>query len=550
MRVALRPHPVIGLILFLTLLLPGQTLGAEDELWLGLRNQLQDSAAAQRKFQGETLHNLTLLQRFYQIREYRPAWLDQNGPNTLALALKQALLSSREQGLEPANFHLSVILSLLGRIGQGPTSSIADRLAAELLFTDAYLLLANDYLNGHLEREFRVPAWHKRRPQIDLPAYLALSLERHRIRDDLLDLLPDTNEYRGLVHALNRYRIIAHQGGWGRIDAGPKLQRGDRGKRVLQLRARLQTTGDLPESSANRADLFDHRLDKAVRHFQARHGLLADGVVGRATLPALNARVSQRIEQIRINLERLRWLPRQRSPKSIRVNIADFHLQAREYGKPLFEMKIIVGKPYRQTPEFSEQMTYLVLNPSWYVPRRIALRDKLPLIEKDPSYLERNGYVLYKRGAESQQVIDPTTVDWHSPQARTFPYRLRQVPGDNNALGHIKFMLPNRFNVYLHDTPQRELFSRTTRTFSSGCIRLQRPLQLAVWVMQGDPAWDLSALKEAIAKGKERAVKLPQPIPVDLIYLTAWGGADGSAQFRKDIYGRDAKVAEALDRPR
>jgi murein L,D-transpeptidase YcbB/YkuD len=213
-------------------------------------------------------------------------------------------------------------------------------------------------------------------------------------------------------------------------------------------------------------------------------------------------------------------------------------------------MKIIVGKPYRQTPEFSERMTYLVLNPSWYVPRRIALRDKLPLIEKDPSYLERNGYVLYKRGAESQQVIDPMTVDWQSPQARTFPYRLRQVPGANNALGRIKFMLPNRFNVYLHDTPNRELFSRSSRTFSSGCIRLDQPLRLAVWVMQGDPDWDRSSLKEAIASGKERVVKLPQSIPVDLVYLTAWGDVDGNAQFREDIYRRDARVAEALDRPR
>jgi len=549
MYIALRILPAIGLALCLALLLPGQTRGSEHELSEALRSQLQGTDAARRKLAGEPLENLPLLRRFYQIREYRPAWLDAGGPNVAAEALQQALLASRAQGLEPAHYHLHSILLLLARIGEVPAAT-ADRLAAELLLTDAYLLLAKDYLYGRLEREFRVPAWRKRQPVLDLPAYLTLSLERGRIRDDLLDLLPDSTEYRGLVTALNRYRVIAHRGGWDPIDEGPKLEQGDRGPRVARLRARLQATEDLRPGTTTRPELFDHRLERAVRRFQARYGLLVDGIVGRATLPALNVPVAQRIEQIRVNLERLRWLPRQRSPKSIRVNIADFQLQAREADHIVFTMKIIVGKTYRQTPVFSEQMTYLVLNPSWYVPRRIALRDKLPLIEQDPGYLERNGFVLYKRGAESQQVIDPASVDWHSPEAKTFPYRLRQVPGDNNALGQIKFMLPNRFNVYLHDTPQRELFSRTTRTFSSGCIRLQRPLQLAVWVMQGNPDWDRAALEQAIANGRERVVKPPRPIPVDLIYLTAWGEQDGGVQFRDDIYRRDAKIAAALDGPR
>jgi murein L,D-transpeptidase YcbB/YkuD len=197
---------------------------------------------------------------------------------------------------------------------------------------------------------------------------------------------------------------------------------------------------------------------------------------------------------------------------------------------------------------FSEQMTYLVLNPTWHVPRSIALRDKLPLIQKDPAYLKRHGYTLYQQQAGAPQVIDPFAVDWSSPEAKTFPYRLRQAPGPNNALGRIKFMLPNRFNVYLHDTPEQELFSRTTRTFSSGCIRLERPLQLAVWVLQEQPDWDRAALELAIANGRERVIKLPQPIPVDFIYLTAWVTQDGVMQFREDIYRRDPKVAAALER--
>ena len=548
MRVALRTYPAINLILFLVMLLTGQTHGADADLAESLHSHLEHSDASQRKLEGESLQSYDLLQRFYQMRDYQPAWLDHSGLAASALELKQALLASREQGLEPANYHMHAILLLLEQLTSKPMA-MTDQLAAELLFTDAYLLLARDYLHGRLKRKFQVPAWRKLQPEINLAAYLTLSLEQGRVRQDLLDLLPQSIEYQGLVQALNHYRVIAHLGAWSHIDNGPKLEPGDRGERVAQLRSRLQAEQYLPTNSRLQTDLFDNKLEQAVRRFQTHHGLAVDGIVGRATLPALNVPVSQRIEQIRINLERLRWLPRQLSPKSIRVNIADFQLLAREYAETVLEMKIIVGKPYRQTPEFSEQMTYLVLNPSWYVPRRIALRDKLPLIEKDPTYLGRNGYVLYKRGAESQQVIDPTTVDWQNPKAKTFPYRLRQIPGANNALGRIKFMLPNRFNVYLHDTPDRELFTRTKRTFSSGCIRLARPLQLAVWVMQGNPDWDQQALEQAIAKGRERVVKLPQPIPVDMIYLTAWGSAEGSAQFREDIYRRDAKVAETLDRP-
>lgn len=546
MHLAALWFPAIGICLHL--LLPGAAYGTDTAgLREGLRSYLQAADPAHLEFAGETLRNREMLRRFYETRAYRPAWFDHTGPTENLLELKQALATSREQGLTPADYHLHAIIPLLERVTDRSTAAPEDRLLAELLLTDAYLLVASHYRNGRLEREFRVPAWHKRRQEIDLPDYLTTSLERDKILDNLLQLLPQSTEYQGLARQLNQYRIIAHAGGWGQIDSGPKLQLGDRGPRVEQLRGRLRASQDLQAALQNWHDGFDGKLDEAVRRFQARHGLSVDGIVGPITLAALNISVEQRTQQIRINLERLRWLPRQPNHESIRVNIADFRLQARTDDRPVFEMKIIVGRPYRQTPMFSEQMTYLVLNPTWHVPRNIALRDKLPLIQKDPAYLKRHGYTLYQQQAGAPQVIEPFAVDWSSPEAKTFPYRLRQAPGPNNALGRIKFMLPNRFNVYLHDTPEQELFSRTTRTFSSGCIRLERPLQLAVWVLQEQPDWDRAALELAIANGRERVIKLPQPIPVDFIYLTAWVTQDGVMQFREDIYRRDPKVAAALE---
>jgi murein L,D-transpeptidase YcbB/YkuD len=292
--------------------------------------------------------------------------------------------------------------------------------------------------------------------------------------------------------------------------------------------------------------VFDAALEQGLRGFQERHGLDADGTVGASTLAALNVPVEDRIRQIELNMERWRWLPQTLGERYIMVNIPNFHLDVVEHGQALLGMRVVVGRPTRRTPSFSAEMTHLVLNPHWYVPPTIAIQDKLPLLRRDPGYLSRQNFKLFRHGEGGATRIDPRAVDWSSVSARNFPYQLRQDPGPRNALGRVKFMLPNPHHVYLHDTPARELFAKNERAFSSGCIRLENPMELADYLLQDDSQW---AQRRRVAGGKrgaEQVVLLPTSVPVHLMYWTAWTSASGVVHFRKDIYERDQALDKAL----
>jgi murein L,D-transpeptidase YcbB/YkuD len=294
------------------------------------------------------------------------------------------------------------------------------------------------------------------------------------------------------------------------------------------------------------SDLFDVVLEDAVKRFQRRHGLDDDGVVGRDTLAALNVSVEDRARQIELNLERWRWLPRDLGRRHILVNIAGFELAVVEDDQLALEMRVVVGRPYRRTPVFSAPMTYLVFSPYWHVPPSLALQDVVPAVLKDPDYLTKKNIKVFRGwGAETRE-IDPATIDWSSVNTRNFLFRFRQEPGVNNSLGAVKFMFPNPFNVYLHDTPSRELFQKAERTFSSGCIRIAKPLELAAYLLRGAPGWSAEGIEAAAQKGVEQTVRLPEPIPVHLLYWTSWIDPDGSLQFRNDVYGRDRLLDEAL----
>ena len=270
------------------------------------------------------------------------------------------------------------------------------------------------------------------------------------------------------------------------------------------------------------------------------------GRVGPATLAALNVSSADRVDQILLNMERWRWLPQDLGTRHIIVNIADFKLQVMENGQPVLNMKIIVGKGYRRTPVFSDKITYLVLNPSWLIPHEIAVKDKLPLVRKDPEYFTKQNIRVFRGwGAESRE-INSKTVNWSAVTPQTFPYRLRQDPGPENALGRIKFMFPNRFNIYIHDTPYRTLFHKASRTFSSGCIRIEKPLELAAYVLKPDSRWHPDAIRAALEQGEERTIPLPEPIPVHLLYWTVFVDPTGNLQFRPDIYNRDKRLSDAL----
>ena len=341
-----------------------------------------------------------------------------------------------------------------------------------------------------------------------------------------------------LKNALSRYQQLAAKGGWPQVPAGPALSEGDRDERIPLLKKRLVASADLA-APMGQGDYFDAILTEAVQRFQTRHGLTDDGIVGAKTLAALNVPISERLRQLAATLERCQPLPPVLERRHILVNIADFTLKLYEDGELLLSMPVIVGRTYRQTPVFNSRISSLILNPGWEVPHSIATKDLLPKIQKDPDYLSRLHFRVLQ-GWNPGKEIDPASINWAKLSPKRFPYRLHQDPGPDNALGRVKFPFPNPYNVYLHDTPAQELFQQETRTFSSGCIRLAEPLELAVYLLQGTPLGSMDALTEAIDSGETRkSVAIPSPIAIHIVYMTAWVDQEGVIQFRPDVYNRD-----------
>jgi murein L,D-transpeptidase YcbB/YkuD len=325
------------------------------------------------------------------------------------------------------------------------------------------------------------------------------------------------------------------------------MKKADYGPHVSQLRVRLKVEGDLGPQETEDNALFDEIVEEAVRRFQYRHGLEMDGIVGPRTLTALNVPVGFRVRQIMLNMERWRWLPRDLGPGALVVNIAGFSLDVVDRDQVPLTMKIVVGKPYTRTPVFHTAVTSVTLNPAWNIPSRIATKELLPLIRKNPQYLTNHHITVLQGWGQQTQVIDATSIAWSQLSSRYFPYRLRQEPGPWNALGRIKFVLPNPFTVYLHDTPAQALFTHAVRAFSHGCIRLEKPLDLAVYALQGTP-WTREALLAAIEQGDRRTIQLPQPLPTYVGYWTAWVEQDGTVHFGTNLYDRDRRLDMVLQK--
>ncbi len=363
------------------------------------------------------------------------------------------------------------------------------------------------------------------------------------------ELEPQHAGYQRLREQLAHYLDIHARGGWPAFAAaGERLEPESESGEIQILRQLLEITGDLSsgQSGETAGRRYDAALEQGVRHFQERHGLAIDGIIGRATRAALAVPVEQRIAQLRINLQRWHGLPHELGERYIVVNTAAFQLQVHDGQRVPLSMRVIVGTPERETPVFMEKLRYLVVNPYWRVPEKIAREDLIPALLEDHSYFERKGIRVLSGWGDDAVEVDSTQVAWQDYAGkRGLPYHLRQDPGPDNSLGRIKFMLPNRYSVYLHDTPARGLFERPERAFSSGCIRIEDPLALARYVLGGGErtAWVLEAM---LAYGDTRTVMLPEPIPVYLLYHTAWVSEDGKVHFRKDIYQRDPPLLTAL----
>jgi murein L,D-transpeptidase YcbB/YkuD len=495
------------------------------------------------------LYETAALRGFYARRSFRAAWSSEHGPNRLADDFVEALERADLEGLRPEDYHLAVIRAQLDSVrtdAGAAKPADPDRLARlDLLLTDAFLLYGSHLLSGRVDPETLHPRWEANRRGADLATVLEDALDSRNVARALQRLAPTQDGYRRLREALGRLRALDAAGGWPRIVDGLPLKRGDSGPAVAALRERLRLEGDLEGRGKSQDSTFDDAMDHAVRRFQRRHGLEPDGIVSAATRAELNVTAAARAEQIALNLERWRWLPQDLGRRRILVNIAAQELQVVEDEEIVMAMRVVVGMQYKRTPVFSDTVRYIVLNPNWHVPRSIAVEELIPKVRADSTYLERFGMRLLTTGSDPQEV-DPRTIDWTSVRADSFPYRFRQEPGRLNALGRIKFMFPNSYDVYLHDTPSRSLFERAQRDFSHGCIRIERPVDLAVYLMRKNGTWDREAIETALDEGTERTIYLPKPEPIHLLYWTAWADADGTIQFRTDINALDRSLANAL----
>lgn len=501
-----------------------------------IRGALSTASGQPLRIEGAFIEAREAIHRFYSDRGYKPAWLT-SAKSTHITQLLEAIADADTHGLNPQDYHLDALREAFGA---------RKDIALEILATDAFFRLGAHLLGGKLNPTSLEPDWTAMRRERDLVAVLDRALATGSIKSALTVLEPNAPSYRVLKSHLASYRARHEGGGWQPIPQGPSLKLGDSGPRVAALRRRLHAGELLSAHPPERMDEFDIEVETAVARFQRRIGIEPDGVVGPVTLKNLNVSAEQRIQQIRANLERWRWLSEDLGERHIRVNIADFSLEARNQRKVERVHNVIVGRVYRKTPVFSDAIRYVVLNPWWDTPPRLARQDKLPAFQANPESVKALGFVVLDKSGEP---VDPDSIRWTDYSAATFPYRLRQRPGPENALGQVKIMFPNKHNVYLHDTPTRDLFAKPDRALSSGCVRVGDVISLTEWILQETPGWPRDRIDAGIATGKERRVNLESPLPVHILYMTAVVGADESIRFVNDVYDRDARLIAALAAP-
>jgi L,D-transpeptidase YcbB len=545
--------PLTALLSGLILLAPVHSSADEDKLREQLRQrleQLHETGAV--RVADSTLLAPGPLQSLYEANAWQPLWFRDWEALEQLSRVPATLKLAAAHGLDPDHYHQATLASALERISDNASRPQA-LVDAELLATDALLSLAHHLAHGRIHPESIDPEWFIERDQPELKESVIRHALGNKSGQELLEsLLPTHRAYHRLVEQLALKREMASNGKWLTVASGlPLIRPGQYDERIPAIRHQLARLDDSTEAlNSDNPERYDARLEDAVRRFQRRHGLAIDGIIGPQTLGALNVTPTQRVEQLRANLERWRWLPQSLGKEYILVNIAGFGMQVVSGGEEVMRQRVIVGLPYRRTPVFAGRMSYLVLNPSWEVPHQLAVQDQLPRIRANPGYLEEMGFAVLQGWGAEERRIDPADVDWDQLSRRNFPYRLRQAPGPDNALGRVKFMFPNRHNVYLHDTPARGLFKQDERAFSSGCIRLEDAEGLARWLLsQRSELMSEDRIQSTWAGGRETTVRLDRHLPVYLLYWTAWAGDDDQIHFRRDIYQRDRRLIEALNAP-
>ncbi len=485
-----------------------------------------------------------ILVQIYRNNGLQPYWIKDGRPGQSAKDIFDTLKNANRHGLNPSSY-------LLRNIDQfwNNTDSVG-LVKLDILLTMGMMLYVADQREGRLQPRQIDPELfaYASDVEVDWKKLFATAFKAPDMKMFLADQAPPFLQYRYLQEKLAVSRTIAANGGWPSVPDGEVLKPGMVDPRVSTIRKRLAITGEYSAKSVQ-GEVFDPQLVEAVKRFQKNHNLSRDGVIGGQTLAAMNVPVEFRVQQIIINMERYRWLKRMNDEQLVAVNIAGFRAAAGKPDKFDIAMPVIVGKTYHKTPVFNDTITYVVFNPYWNVPPSIAGKEMLPKLKKDPMYLKKHNMRIFQGWEADAAELDAASIDWDNVSETDMNrYRVRQDPGPDNSLGTLKIVFPNKHNVYLHDTPNHDLFTQGERAFSHGCIRMGRPAEMAAWVLGGEQnGWSVERVNEIIATRKRQVETLAKPMPVYILYRTAFvDPGDGALHFYKDIYGRDKLLAEAL----
>lgn len=482
---------------------------------------------------------------FYKDRSYQLGWFKNHELVPQASKLIQIINKSAEEGLDPKDYQVVDVNKLIEELKESSKKEeLRDSLEKEIdiALSATYFNWASDYYRGLLAPwESRKADWDIKLNKMKLDLSLKSVLQDSK--DDNLYFKPNHVEYANLKKALANYREVQRAGGWPKIPAGSTIQEGKASAVVPLLNKRL--AGYLVKDNATPGTdtaLFSKNMKAALKQFQSLNGLAVSGRLDAKTIQVLNIPVEERIRQIIINMERWRWIPQSFEPNYLIVNIPEFRLHVYEKGQDKMTMKVIVGKELHSTPIFNDKMEHIVLAPYWNIPPGILKNEVVPQVTANPGYLASKDMEVVTAGGT---VVDPSTVDWSAAGTSSFKYTVRRKPGPQNDLGNVKFIFPNSMNIYLHDTPGDELFNQSKRDFSHGCVRVERPIDLAVYLLRNVEGWDKSKIEEQIKTGKEKYVALKEKLPVYLVYFTASADANGQVRFFEDIYQHD-KTLKAL----
>ncbi len=488
----------------------------------------------------------TDLTNLYQFNNHRPIWLTSRGPKSTYKELLNQWQNCETHGLEKEVYNFS---SLNDQIKNTSDLSKQELAALDAKISANYLLFNYHLVNGRFSPHHSEHLWYKDRKKTDLIKKLARVRSGSKLKKYFEGILPSSIEYNQMVNHLAFYKKIQTNGGWNYIDfSGVKvIEPGDSNVLIPQIRKRLLFTDPMSRSLSTPPIFYDDELVSSVKKFQKRHGLKVDGRIGHDTFEAMNMTVEEKIDKIVLNLERFRWLPRKYSKEYLLVNIPSYQLRAYEKSKVKLSMRVIVGKEYTSTPIFSDTLRYLVFSPTWTVPFSIKSKEMLPRLQRNPEYYSGRTYKFYRGWSRSDEV-EPSSIDWSQYSVDNFPFNVVQQPGPANALGLVKFIMPNNLSIYLHDTPTDYLFERTERALSHGCIRVSEPAVLAKYLLRDQKGWDEEKIYDYMHKDEPQRIYFNKNYHVQLTYLTSFVDEYGFINFRKDIYGHDQAQLNVIDK--